>query len=1002
MSTFRFFPALALWLVMIQACSPIQEARYSMFPSSWAPWDDGLPQQTMAHLAIPPSEEVYVGASWSDPSAFLWEGLPSERLVQGDNHPLADIAQLKLRPEGIALVALSPEHQVPVWYVEDLTLDQLQLELSTPIEPLYELGTGLGSKTMHVIANEETFARFTGDIARDALFMVEFGRWALLSTHSQALEWTVGAFTKTHPRLSFEASNHNSSEPSGDNNLAGVYSLEAWSAWLAGMVDYVHRPMMVGITGQLGHWVVDQHPASDIKKRLGEDLADTETMTLRGSYQAGRHLQHSQKDVHQSMQSNTNSMQSGTNITSSGWLASMIHHPGFTPSLHQHVPDDAAGFAIAHAPIMETKRWASWLENQTSSSGLPLDSTLLAIGPLLDNSRADFRSETGLMLFSESGLDASSEWVHLRAIERPARVEELFEELVDNTLADQEGGLYVFERGWPVVWLGAQPALQSMIQKGHSPASFSQRLWVRVTNDALIMANRPGLVESIPTRASSQSLGAWIEGGGEQPQDVTFMAGGRFDDLNQFMRPWQQDLSRSLPASWQRQERFLWIGKPMQSGQGLDDSEGGTQDDMSTTTQEWELIIELSEEQDKGWENRWLYPASRTTLTHAPRLRDIGGSRRLEVLYSTKGGAVGMLASDGTQLLQLSTGVDTPIGPPVTYDWYGTNQDIIFQAAGRSIYAWDPSGRLLPSFPLQLEEEITTPLTLGDVDGNGLPDLLLGTGDGKVWVLDGRGTPLPGWPQQVLSTQREPIYLIPGSGGASSSVMTVNENALYMWNRQGELQPEFPSFAAAPFTGGASVDLSEGEVMLSSLNGQVFDYEIQIEEGGSPTLTIVDTLQVVQESRQGTLLPSISSNGPYTAWTTNFGYVFVHDQRLDTLYTTRMPGNATAEGAATILDMEGQSVMVAATESGQATAWSLPELRRVDILPPGRIESFTFGDVEQDGDLEWVAKTPAGIQTWTIYPSKVDPAEADSVNSDPKKEDAPEADSVNSDPKKIE
>jgi hypothetical protein len=222
--------------------------------------------------------------------------------------------------------------------------------------------------------------------------------------------------------------------------------------------------------------------------------------------------------------------------------------------------------------------------------------------------------------------------------------------------------------------------------------------------------------------------------------------------------------------------------------------------------------------------------------------------------------------------------------------------------------------------------------------------------------------------------------------------MTVNENALYMWNRQGELQPEFPSFAAAPFTGGASVDLSEGEVMLSSLNGQVFDYEIQIEEGGSPTLTIVDTLQVVQESRQGTLLPSISSNGPYTAWTTNFGYVFVHDQRLDTLYTTRMPGNATAEGAATILDMEDQSVMVAATESGQATAWSLPELRRVDILPPGRIESFTFGDVEQDGDLEWVAKTPAGIQTWTIYPKKVDVPEAGTA----------EADSVNLDPKKIE
>jgi hypothetical protein len=923
----------------------------------------------MAHLS-PSSEEERVGTSWSAPSAFLWEGLPSERWVQGENHPLAEIAQLNLLPEGVALIALSPEHQVPVWYVEGVTLDQLQANLSTPIEPLYQFG----SRTMHVIASEETFARFTGDIAQDALFMVEFGRWTLLSTHSQALEWAVGAFTKTHPRISFEA-------PSDKLN-SGIYSFDAWSTWLAGMVDYVHRPLMAGLTEQLGHWVLDRA----VTQERDEEYINGDIVRLRGLYQGKSHSQRMGQDQDKRAQDYVGDKQNGIAIASSAWMASMIHHQGFIPSLHQLIPEDAAGFALAHAPVMETNRWASWLGNQKSSSGLPLDSTLLAVAPMLDGVREDLRSETGIILFSESGLDASSEWVHLRSIERSNRIEELFEELVDNTLADREDGLYVFERGWPVVWLGAQPALQSMIQKGVTPATLSQRLWVRVTNNALVMANRPGLVQSIPTRASSQSLGSWIEENDEvEPQEVTFIAGGRFDDLNRFIQPWQRDLSRSLPESWLRQERFLWIGKPVQSDDGRVVSRGDTQKETSAITQAWEVIIELSEDQDKGWENRWLYPLSRTTLTQAPSLLDIGGSGRLEVLYSTEGGAVGMLASDGTQLLQLSTGVDIPIGPPLTYDWYGTNQEIIFQAAGRRIYAWDPNGRLLPSFPLQLEEEITTPLTLGDVDGNGLPDLLLGTGDGQIWVLDGRGNPLPGWPQQVLSTQREPIYLIPGSGSASSSVMTVNENALYMWNREGESLPEYPSFAAAPFSGGARVDLTEGEVVLTSLDGQVFDYKIQTEEGGSPSLTIVDTLQVIQESRQGTLLPSLSSNGPYTALTTNFGYVFVHDQRLDTLYTTRMPGNATAEGAATILDLEDQSVVVATTESGQASVWSLPDLRRLDILPPGRIESFTFGDVEQDGDLEWVAKTPAGIQAWTIYPEKVDVPEADSVNSEPKK-----------------
>lgn len=954
----RSLPFLALFLLTLQACSPLQEARYSMLPSSWAPWTDGLPKQSMAHLAPSSEEEVFVGNGWSGPYAFLWEGLPTERWVQGEHHPLAEVAKLNLRPEGVSIVALSPEHQVPVWYVDGTSLDQLKAELSIPVEALYEFG----SRTMHVIATEETFARLTGDISQDALFLVEFGRWTLLSTHSQALEWTVGAFTKTHPRVSIDESIHESG--------GGVYSLEAWSSWLAGMVDYVHRPFMSGLTDGLGHWAMDNLSIQEREQGLeGADI-----IHLRGVYQGWNMA----PDFTTPSNANMEGLQHDSSRGSLPWLASMMHHSGFTPSLHQLVPEDAAGFAIMHAPVVETSVWASWLRNQESTAGSPLDSTLLGLAPILDGAREDLLSETGLFLFSESGLDASSEWIHLRAIERPNRVEELFETLVDETLADREGSLYVFSRGWPIVWLGAQPALESMIQQGITPASFSQRLWVRITNDAILMANRPGLIQSIPTRASRNSLGAWVEKErAETPQRVTFIAGGHFNDLNRFIRPWQREVSRPLPSSWLRQERFLLIGKPTNGIEGLDASRRMPE----SQTQEWEAMIQLSEDQERGWKNRWLYPLSRTRLTHAPSLLNIGGSGRLEVLYSTEGGAVGMLASDGTQLLQLSTGVDEPIGPPLTYDWYGTNQEIIFQAAGRRIYAWDPNGRLLPSFPLQLEEEITTPLTLGDVDGNGLPDLLLGTGDGQVWVLDGRGNPLSGWPQQVLSSQREPIHLIPGSGGASSSVMTVNENVLYMWSSQGESLPEYPSFTAAPFTGGLWMDLSKDEVILSAQNGQVFRYEIQYEGLTSPSLTMMDTLQVIQESRQGALLPSVSSVGPYTALTTNFGYVFVHDQRLDTLYSTRMPGNATVDGAATILEWDGQTVVVAATESGQASAWSLPELRRLDILPPGRIESFTFGDVEQDGDLEWIAKTPAGIQTWTIYPPKINLTEADTLKA---------------------
>jgi len=940
MKTFRSLPLWALLVFSLQACAPVQEARYSLFPAAWAPWTDGLPKQSLAHFTPSETSELYIGRSWDDPRTFIWEGIPSERWVQGDGHPLSDVSELNLQPEGISIIALSPENHVPVWFIQDLSIEDLTSSLSTPVESLYEFG----SLTMSVIANEETFARLTGDIAQDALFVVEFGRWTLMSTHSQALEWVVGAFTKTHPRA------HNVTNKQGPGV---VYTLEAWGSWLAGLLDFVHRPFITLVTSQLGSWTVEHLSAQEYPM----DDEVTPQIQLKGDYQA--------KKVDSADNPST---------PSETWLAEMIHNPGFPLRLHQFLPEDAAGFAIAHSPLMETTRWAPWVSRGGTNVGTPLDSTLISLAPLLDGAHEDFSAETGLILFSESGLDASSEWVHLRALENPDRIQDLFETLVDETLADREGSLYVFNRGWPVLWLGAQPALEAMIQQGSTPSSISQRLWVRITDQAILMANRPGLVQSIPTRASRNSMGAWVEQTlGENVSEVTFVAGGVFEDLNQFIGPWRRELSNSLPSSWLRQERILLIGKPSSEANRNGSSNG------EILSQTWEATIELSEDQQRGWENRWIYPLPRTTLTHSPKLQDIGGSSRLEVLYSTRGGAVGMLASDGTQLLQLSTGVDNPIGEPKIFDWYGTQQEIIFQAAGRKVYAWDPNGRLLPGFPIQLEEEITTPLSLGDVDGNGLPDMLLGTGDGRVWVLDGRGNPLPGWPQQVLSTQREPIHWIPGTGGLTSSVMTINENALYVWNHEGELLPEYPSFMDAPFSGGASVDLETSRVVLASRDGQVFEYDIQVDGQSSPSLVLADTLQIVTEARQGTLLASLSSAGSYTAFTSNFGYVFIHDAQRDTLYTTKMPGDASTDGAAILLEWEDQVLVVGATQSGQALAWSLPGLQPLDILPPGRIESFTFGDVEQDGDIEWVVKTPAGIQTWTLFPPVTETAMPDTL-----------------------
>src|SRR5690606_11976819 len=128
------------------------------------------------------------------------------------------------------------------------------------------------------------------------------------------------------------------------------------------------------------------------------------------------------------------------------------------------------------------------------------------------------------------------------------------------------------------------------------------------------------------------------------------------------------------------------------------------------------------------------------------------------------------------------------VGGPVLYDWYGNGQLVILLPAGNKIFAWNSNGDLLPSFPIELEANISAPILVDDILRNGVPEIVVATENRKVHVLNNRGNNVSGWPQNTnaVVTEKPVFHQFEGNW----SVFAFSENALHSWLRAGTPRAE--------------------------------------------------------------------------------------------------------------------------------------------------------------------------------------------------------------------
>ncbi len=643
---------------------------------------------------------------------------------------------------------------------------------------------------------------------------------------------------------------------------------------------------------------------------------------------------------------------------------SMLELTGTVP-LNKKIPSDLiAAVSSTNAPIILDRYIASnaaaaglfrlaprRVPPTTMADTTRLDSVLIDDQIAYSDIAKTLDPEFSLVMYSQSGFLSTGEHLFLRKVSDVSALRRALNSLVRDDHIQRSNGSYVIQSN----------AIAQLI--GSSFCTF-QNFYLEIIGNVVAISKRKGLVEGVASDRSRR----------------------RTLYYEQTFRDIKKDLPKEISAFFIGNNDFYSFIEPFLSPNNYLNALTSKFDLITASTTaandstfSFSLKAYQTEDRSAPYQEKWLFPTG-SDLTGKPILADIGGNDRNEVIFATKSGNLYALAADGTVVLQTNTGSDTPIGAPVVYDWYGTNQNVILLAAGNKIFGWNDNGELLPKFPFELNEKITSPLVVEDIDRDGLPNAMAATADRKLHILNGRGENINGWPI-TTNAEIKTTPTITNYQGATT-IFAFAENALHGWRANGNERDGFPKFINASLNG--SPVLYEGNILGNAADGYLYSI--------GPNQLFADSLNVFETSTESSDIEAVyASNSalvgtpsvhdlsvqdenkihrePMILTMSSNGSVFLISQQGQLRFTKSMgqPAAQMFSPFVSDIDKNEQKDIVALANFGRLYAWEIMDGERIYSVPTSGMQYPIVTDIDEDGYNELIAQTSEGLRTWTIF-----------------------------------